>query len=158
LDEHAFGDIVSVVAGGDGGETVGSGVFEQDPISPASPCGLAGCGSFVIVGQVDEFERDLEGRAQPAAEPGVRIRLIAAQTVVDVGGCEPKTEPRVSQEMEQRHRVTTAGERNQQRSSDNTGEGPLEVVDKLTGFHGMNANSVVRRAGRLPSQIRFGRL
>ena len=90
-----------MVPGGDGGETAGSGEFEQDPISSAPPCGLAGCGSFVIVGQVDEFERDLESRAQSATELGILVGFVTAQAVVDVDGFDTKIELRVSQEVEQ---------------------------------------------------------
>jgi len=151
LDEDAFSHIVSVVPGCDGGETAGSGVLEQDPISPASPCGLTGCGPFVVAGQIDQLERNIEGRAKSATETGVAIRLIAAQTVMDVGGFESKIEPRVSQEMKQCDRVTTARERHEHRSADQAGKCVLEVFDKLAGVHGMNANSVVRHAERLPS-------
>ena len=108
LDENALGHIVSVVPGGDGCETAGSGVLEQNPIPPASPCGLAGCRSLVIVGQVDEFERDLEGHTQSVAEPGVGVRLVAAQAVMNVSGFQVEIELRSPQEMEQRNRVATA--------------------------------------------------
>ena len=128
----------------------GRGGFEQGPISPAPPRGLAGCGSFVVVGKMDEFERDLEGRAHSAAEPGVGIRLVAAQTVMDVGGGEPKTESRVSEKMKQCDRVATARERDEQRTADEVREGALEVVDKLAAVHGLHATSVRRSGYALP--------
>jgi hypothetical protein len=149
LDEDAFGHIVSVVPGGDGCETAGSGVLEQSPISPASPCGLAGCGPFVIIGQEDELERDFESRAQSTTEPGVGVRLVSAQAVMDVGGFESKIEPRVSQQMKQRDRVTTARERHQHRPCDKTRKGAFEVVDKFAGVHELHATSDAGRAGCL---------
>jgi hypothetical protein len=144
LNKDPLGDVVPVVPGGDRRDSPSAGVVEQCPITPPPPCGLSGGGVEVVDRKLERFEVDLELSAHASAEPGVLICLNAAQPVMNVGGLESQAEHRFSEQVKKRHRVATARQGHQHRSTHQVWEAALEVGDEVGGLHRLDAISESR--------------